>query len=353
MSDKHSRTERASAKKREKARGDGQVFRSREAAGAFAFLLTVAGFLAIRARVGTSLGRTMEFYFNAPAWLEDTPIRIERLCMDAARDGFLMSSPLMALAITASIAGNVLQSRPTFTAKPFAPNPSRLFSTKKLTQAFSLTGVSNLVRGVLGLSALTLAGWSVLSPQISAFGRLPELETLALTYWVSGLVTQLLIRAVLIFAVIGAIDYVLSYRQHEDSMKMTKQEVKEEHKQIEGSPEIKLRIRKAQRAMARQRMMAMVPQATVVVTNPTHVAVALYYNPVESPAPQVVAKGKGELAQRIREIARQHSVPIHEDPPLARALYPVELGVTIPAELFTAVAEVLAYLVRSTGLRLQ
>ena len=168
----------------------------------------------------------------------------------------------------------------------------------------------------------------------------------------SELVFRLLVRSSVVFALVAVVDYLLKYRQFENQLKMTKHDVKEEHKQMEGDPQIKAKIRRLRRAAAQQRMMAAVPQATVVITNPTHVAVALSYDMETSPAPRVVAKGKGELALRIREVARKNSVAVHEDPPLARALYPTDVGGVIPAELYRAVAEILAHLVRVSGVRL-
>ena len=258
----------------------------------------------------------------------------------------------MAAAIVASIVANVVQSRPTFTTEPFKFDLNRIFTFSKITGIFSFSGMSNLIRGVFGLTALTIAGWSVIGPAIPTLPVLTQFTPAQLAAWTADLVARLFIRAAAIFIILAVIDYVLSYRQHEESMKMTKQEIKEEYKQIEGDPAIKKRIKKAQLSMAQRRMMAEVPKATVVVTNPTHVAVALAYQRGANPAPRVVAKGKGELALRIRDVARRHGVVVYEDPPLARALYPVELGAVIPTELYKAVAEVMAYLVRVSAMRL-
>ena len=348
MSDKHSRTERATSKRREKAFEEGQVLRSREATAAFAFISTIGAFLAARGLIAQNLLASMEYFFSDTTWIRP----VDDMAAEAGRRAFSMGGPLFAVAIGASVAGSLLQGKATWTAVPFTPKPERLFSPSKLVQAFSLSGVSNLVRGVIGLVALTIAGWWVLAPELPRLSRIPELEPLGITLWGSGLIVQLLVRAAVIFAVIGAVDYILSYQQHEKSLRMTKHEVKEETKQLEGNPQIKARIKRLQRAMAKKRMMAAVPQANVVIVNPTHFSVALAYDPISSPAPRVIAKGKGELALRIREIARKNDIVIYEDPPLARALYGVEVDAMIPAELFGAVAEVLAYLVRAARMRL-
>ncbi len=148
----------------------------------------------------------------------------------------------------------------------------------------------------------------------------------------------------LIFLVIAAADYIFQKQEHKKNLKMTKQEVKDESKQTEGDPQIKSRIRSLQIQMARNRMMQAVPKADVVITNPTHYAVALMYQADKDQAPRVVAKGQNHIALRIKELAQEHDVPIVEDPPLAQALYKtVEIDREIPARFFQAVAEVLAY----------
>jgi flagellar biosynthetic protein FlhB len=150
--------------------------------------------------------------------------------------------------------------------------------------------------------------------------------------------------------VLAALDYIYQRWQHEESLKMTKQEIKDERKQTEGDPQVKSRIRSLQRQAAYQRMMAEVPKSDVVITNPTHLAVALRFDPAEMAAPRVTAKGADFIAERIRDIARESNVPIVENKPLAQALYKMaELGDYIPVDLYRAVAEVLAYVYRLKG----
>ncbi|MBY0373481.1 MAG: EscU/YscU/HrcU family type III secretion system export apparatus switch protein [Bryobacteraceae bacterium] len=167
------------------------------------------------------------------------------------------------------------------------------------------------------------------------------------------LISELLRSAAFLFLLLGLIDYAREYRRYHDSLKMSKQEIKEEHKESEGRPEVKQRMRRLQREYSRRRMMADVEKATAVITNPTHYAVAIRFDFAEMAAPRVVAKGKNYLAKRIRERAAAHEVPLVENPPLAQALYrSVRVGDEIPAHLYKAVAEVLAYLYRLMGHRL-
>jgi flagellar biosynthetic protein FlhB len=157
----------------------------------------------------------------------------------------------------------------------------------------------------------------------------------------------IVIRVVIALLIISLLDYLYQRYEYEKKLKMTRQEVKEERKQMDGDPQIKSRVRSLQREMARRRMMQEVPKATVVVTNPTYIAIAIRYEPDEMQTPKVVAKGKRLMAQRIRELAVNAGIPIVEDKPLARAMYDkVEAGSDIPVEFFTAVAEVLAYVYR-------
>lgn len=345
---KHSRTERATPQKRKKAREKGQIFRSKEVSGALGFIATATGVWWLGARVERGLVTTMSYLFSHSADLSSPVSELTALALSRASS---IGLPFMALAFCFSVGGTLAQSLPVVTFEKFKPDVKRLFSISKITQMVSLSGLANLARGVLGLSALTISGFSVLIPELSTVSTLPTMGVPALGAWVAGLILRMLFRACVIFALIAVLDYVLNHRQHEDQLKMTKQEVKEEHKQLEGDPQIKARVRRLQRIAARKRMMSMVDEATVVITNPTHVSVALIYDAEISPAPKVVAKGKGDIAKRIRDRARQNGIVIYEDPPLARALYTVDLGSVIPAELYKAVAEVLAHLVRVRALQ--
>jgi flagellar biosynthetic protein FlhB len=185
-------------------------------------------------------------------------------------------------------------------------------------------------------------------------GRLAGMDAAALTGWVGGKIWDVALKASLALLGLAVLDAVYQRFTFERQLRMTKEEVKEEYKRTEGNPTIKRKIRERQKALAQRRMMQEVPKASVVVTNPTHVAVALRYDPATMDRPYVVAKGTDEWALRIREAARRHGVPIVENPPLARRLHQmVDLGEAIPEVLFQAVAEVLAYVYQLKGWRLE
>lgn len=204
----------------------------------------------------------------------------------------------------------------------------------------------DLVKTLLVATIVGAVAWSAIHTVVADAGTLAlsHPSTAAAIGWEH--VRGFLMRAVIAMLALAGADVGLQKWRHLQSLKMTKQEVKDDHKLAEGSPEIKARVRRAQREMTRKRMLAAVPTATVVITNPTHFAVALTYERGQA-APEVVAKGADHLAARIRALAREHGVPIVENPPLARSIYGrAEVGDRIPAELFEAVAEVLAYLIR-------
>jgi flagellar biosynthetic protein FlhB len=224
-----------------------------------------------------------------------------------------------------------------------APKLSRLNPLKGIRRTFGTQAVWETLKAMLKVAVIALVLWSVvrkLVPTLMLSGSLP---VLAIVDTVSGSALALLRSAAVAGLVLAGADYAFIRRKTNKSLKMSKQEVKEEHRQSEGDPQMKGAIRSKQLAMSRSRMMAEVPTADVVMVNPTHVAVALRYEPGRS-APRVVARGAGTVAQRIREVAVEHRVPLVHDPPLARALYhEVDLGKEIPSELYTAVARVLAF----------
>ncbi len=238
-----------------------------------------------------------------------------------------------------------------------APDIKRLNPLSKIT---GLPG-QNFPIFVQALLLLPLIGavlyWE-LSENLNAFLELPWLDPRTALTRIGLTLSTLLWRAAALFFLIGVIDLVWQRRRYKNQLRMTKQEIREEHKEQEGNPQIKARVRRIQRDMARKQMMKEVPKATAIIVNPTHYAVAIQYILPAGPgepgsAPRVVAKGKNYLAGRIRKLANEHQIPIVENPPLARALYKsVNVGQEIPAHLYRAVAEILAYIYRLMGGRL-
>lgn len=226
------------------------------------------------------------------------------------------------------------------------PDFNRLSPMSRLKE-LPAQNLTSLVQALILLPLLFAAVWAVAADQASLFMKIPFMPLRHGAALVSSSLLDLLWKVTGLFVVWGAIDLFRQRRRYMREMRMTKQEIREEYKQSDGNPEIKMRIRRLRRDLLRRKMMSEVPKATAVIVNPTHFAVAIRYNVQDMAAPKVVAKGKNFLALRIRQKALEHQVPVIENPPLARALYKsVDVGQEIPAHLYRAVAEILAYIYR-------
>jgi len=337
------KTEPASPRRLEQAREEGQVPQSRELS---AFLVLIAGSGALwvggswlAQRISGAVSRGLTFgrdeAFDATA--------LPALFLHEAGEALATLGPLLLILVVAALAGPFTMGGLNFSSKALAPDWTRLDPLKGFGRMFSMHSVGELVKGIL--KALLVGGvvaWVVLHEKDQVFALIGQpveagLHAMGQTILFSTLVI------VASMALIVTLDVPFQLWQYHSKLRMTKEEVRKEMKEMEGDPQLKARIRSQQREIARRRMMAAVPKAQVVVTNPTHFAVALAYDE-KMPAPRVVAKGRGAIAQRIREIAQEHNVPLLEAPPLARALYAhTDLDQAIPPALFRAVAEVMAY----------
>ena len=337
------RTESPSQRRLEKAREEGQVARSRELA-TFLLLLAAAGAFSwmgasLVQQIGGSLRSGLTISHREAFEVGSLGQRLHTLSLDA----LWTVLPLLLLLLAVSLAAPLLLGGWLFSVKAFSPNFGRLSPLSGLKRMFSLHGLGELVKAVAkSLVVGALAVWVLWDAR-------DELLGLGAFNIVDGLDHLGDLLSITFFALIGGLaliaiaDVPLQLYQHHSKLKMTRQELRDEARETEGDPAVKGRIRSLQREAARKRMMAQVPKADVIVTNPTHYAVALSYTE-SMRAPRVVAKGSALVAQRIREIAAEHRVPILEAPPLARALFRhTELGDEIPASLYEAVALVMAY----------
>jgi flagellar biosynthetic protein FlhB len=342
MAEKEDKTEPGTQKKRDEARTNGQIVRSRDLVS----LAVMSGIL-------------FTLYFTGRAFMENMSrmmgdmlsLRygrdLSRVLNVAATETFWMLAPLFIIAALAAILASVVQGGVVF--KPLTPSFEKLNPLKGLQKLFSLEGLMETAKSFLKLTVGVLVFYIVINQVMS---YLPPLAAMDVKD-VLPVAMDIIVRAVLyglgFFAVIAAIDYLNQWWQFERSLKMSKEEIREESKESEGDPLLKARIRSLQRDAARRRMMHEVPKATVVITNPTHLAVALKYEKGGLAAPRVIAKGAGVIASNIRDIARRHGIPLVEDKPLARALYKLELDSAIPQELYKAVAKILAYIYKLRG----
>lgn len=338
------RTEPASERRREQAREEGQVARSHELS-TLALLLAAGGGLWFMGNgLADKLSALMHHGMQFERALAFDPDLVLLRLKQSSLDVLLAFSPLFVLLVLAGIASALLLNGWLFSLKPLLPDFSRLDPLQGLARIASWHGVIEMLKAI-GKALLVggVAAWVIWRNSGAMLSLTAEPLASGMAHLVQLLGTSFLVMAGSM-ALIVVIDIPFQIWDHEKKLRMTREEVRQESKETEGDPQLKAHIRSQQRELARRRMMAEIPKADVVVTNPTHYAVALRYQEGAMRAPRVVAKGAHLLAARIRELAAEHRVPVLEAPPLARALYRhADLGDEIPAALYTAVAEVLAY----------
>ena len=347
----HERSEKATPKKREDARQKGQFARGAELPAALSFLAAVSTlYLFSSTIIGQVNGsiRASALQIAQAGRLTDTDIHL--MFLEGGRTLAYLTVPIALVALSAALTGNFAQGGFSFTAKPFLQGASKLNPVGNLKRIFGPDALVNLVKSLLKLCFIGSVAYGVLSPLLTEAPTLINAPLHTVAVKLGDILFSLAFRCGSALLVLAAGDYGYAYYKHEKSLRMTKQEIKDEYKQQEGDPMIKGLRRRAARALAQRRSIADVPTATVIITNPTHFAVALRYDRDRDAAPTVVAKGADNLASKIREIAREHNIPLVENPPLARGLYKVvEPKQTIPVEFFGAVAEVLAFVYRRRG----
>ena len=342
-SDSEDKTEEATARRLDKAREEGQIVMSREVVGLVAFSAGLLGMVFGLPPLGQELMRGMRAIFE-----QSHQLRIDLATREMLRLGLLAALPVMVMGLVGAIAGAMLQSKGLFSATSLAPKFSKISPIAGLKRLLGPEGLIELLRTLIKLSVVGAALWWALGdPQeLRASLSIGPADLLMLMVRAS---TDLVIAALIAFAVIALADYFVVRFRHLRRLRMSRQELREEMKDTEGDPHIKARIRSIRMGRARQRMMAAVPTAAVVVTNPTHYAIALAYDEKSQAAPKIVAKGADAVAARIRAVAEEAGVPLVSNPPLARALFKQELETEIPAEHYQAVAEIIAYVWRLRG----
>lgn len=341
------RTERATGRRREQARRKGQVARSQEVNGAVLLLVGMAVLVASGGHFVRVMGRNAAFLLGESHALQAAGFGGVRELLVANLEVLVTAlAPLLLAVVVTAFGANVMQVGFHASAEALAFRAEKLNPITGMKRFFRKTMFFDLVKNVVKISLIALLAWWTISGLIAELASTPLVSVPGVVAAGKGGFVKLMARLVAFAALIALLDWFWQKHQYEENLKMSKYEVKQEFKELEGDPQIKARIRGLQFEMARKRMLADVPTADVVVTNPTHYAVALKYE-AGGAAPTVVAKGQDHLAAVIRKIARKSRVPVIENKPLARALYrAVEVGKTIPEDLYQAVAEVLAYVYR-------
>ncbi len=356
-SDAGDRTEPATAKKLNDARKEGQVAKSSEIVNS---VMLISFFVVLRVTVGFMAEQLMDGFPNfynristlAVSKQVDTSLgAVNSLFQEGILELIIAVIPVFAAGFLIAFIGNVVQVKLVVTAKPLMPKFSKLNPINGFKRMFSLQSLINLMKSVLLVAIIGLVSISTIKDNYGLLMNIMDYSLTDAVIQIGTMVLDLAIKISAIYLAVGFVDLIYQKRKFAKDMRMTKQEVKEEFKQTEGDPQIKGQIRRRMREASQRRMMQQLPEADVVITNPTHLAVAIKYD-VESrlSAPIVIAKGEDYLAQKIKEVAGEYDIEIVENKPLARALYyNVDIGAEIPQELYEAVAEVLAFVYQLKG----
>jgi len=344
------KTEEPTPKRLEDARRKGQVASSREVNHWFIILAGAVSFMALAPGMSNRIIRAISRFVTEPDLIITSPAGIGLALKGMLGEVLLAVLPVIMLLVIAAILAGVVQSGLVFSGERIKPELSKISIAKGAKRLFSLKSVAEFVKSVL---KLIVVGGVVTLLFIPIFEDLSSITTMPIAATMTllqSLAVRLFIGVLAVMSVIAIIDFIYQRFEHIKSMRMSRQEIKDELKQTEGDPQVRARLRQIRTERARRRMMAAVPEADVVITNPTHFAVALKYDPQEMSAPRLVAKGADAVAERIREVARDHNVPLVENPPLARSLFAsVDLEQEIPTEHYKAVAEIISYVFQLKG----
>jgi len=349
MADDQEKTEEPTSKKKEDARKEGNVAKSQDVSGV---VTLVIGVVVLIFYLKFVLYKIMGFYVYYLSFFSHqfTTKDIISLFMRSILEVLMLLAPIALAIMLAGIIGNVAQFGFLFTTKAIMPKFSKLNPISGLKNLFSKKKIFEGIKMTLKVAIAFFVGFKLFLGWLQEIPKLELFDLMTQIKWLTDKAIILAFTMIGVFIVFAAIDFAFQKYSYTKSLKMSKQEIKDEMKNSEGNPEIKAKIRQIQMKMASQRMMGEIPKADVVVTNPTHYAVAIRYNREEDRAPKVIAKGVDHLAQRIKEIAREHDIMVVENKPLARQLYAdVELEQEIPENLYKAVIELLVYVYKTKG----
>ncbi|WP_434564190.1 flagellar biosynthesis protein FlhB [Thermoanaerobacterium thermosaccharolyticum] len=347
------KTEPATPKRRQDAKKKGQVFQSREVTSA---IITIAGFLVIYFTVQNSIGEIMnliKYLFLNYGGASDNTFTVNGIykLFEIILTVFLkLILPTVATVFLVALVSTYAQVGFVFTSESLNIKLERLNPLEGIKRMFSRRTILELLKAVVKIGILGYVMYSFLIGQYKGIPQLLDMSVQDLIKYSLNIFGGILLRISIVLIVLGVVDYIFQWRDYESNLRMSKEDIKEEFKETEGNPQIKSEIKKKQRQISMRRMMQNIKKADVVITNPTHIAVALMYDNEINDAPVVVAKGQDYIAQRIKEEAIKYSIAIVENKPLAQSLYKTtDIGDSIPPELYKAVAEVLAYVYSLRG----
>ncbi len=338
------KTERATPKRKQEAREKGNVPRSIEVNSAAILLIVSLAFLILGNHLYRNLLSIMAKVLGHLNSISVTTASFPVLMRDGGIAFTVLMGPILLSIIVAGIVSNVIQSGLVFSGHSIEPKLEKISPASGFKRLFSLRSLEELIKNILKMLIIGYIGYVTLRGEQSHFLDLIDQDVAQILAFIASISLKLCVRVGVVFILLAILDFAYQKYEYEKNLKMTKQEVKDEYKQIEGDPLIKSRIRSMQRERARHRMFQDVPQADVVIVNPTHVAVALKYDPEKMSAPKVVAKGMRKIAEKIKQVAREHNIPVVERPLVARMLYKsANVGDEVPADLYQLVAEILAH----------
>jgi len=338
------KTEQATSKRRQDAREKGQVAKSRELASVVVLGACLVYFYFGASAMANRLMELMRISFRKSGQMAITIDNVQPLLTDLAFQTFVLLAPFLLVTMTAGLMINIMQVGILFSSEAITPKLSKIDPLKGLQRLFSLRSLVELIKNILKIAIVGFVAYLTIRSESDNFLPLVNLGVTDILGYIGEVSFKILYNTCWILFILAILDYGYQKWEHERSLKMSVKEIKEENKQTEGDPLIKGRIKRLQREMARKRMMAAVPKADVVITNPTHLAIAIRYAPEAMNAPCVIAKGADFLAEKIKEIARNSGVPIIENKLVAQVLYKMTaVEQAIPENLYKAIAEILAH----------
>ncbi|MBI4734041.1 MAG: flagellar biosynthesis protein FlhB [Rubrobacteridae bacterium] len=344
MADKDGRTERATPKRRSETRKKGQVARSMEINSALVILAIFFALKMLGQNLFSDLKDLVVYFLSSSSTIDLTEKNVSLLFMNVSIYVLKMILPIVLIAAVAGIIASIAQTGFMMTLKPLAPKLSKISPKTGIKRMFSSKSVVDLLRSLIKIAIISYLAFSIIRDRYPEINQTINMDLYGIIITFTSIAYELGLKTGIALLILAIVDYFYQKYSFEQSIKMTKQEVKEEHKQAEGDPRVKSMIKRKQFEMSMRRMMQAVPTADVVITNPVHLAIAIKYDVSEMSAPRVIAKGQRLIAERIKELARENDVPVVEDKPLARSLFKnVEVDQEIPVDLYKAVAEVLAY----------
>lgn len=348
--DKSQKTEEPTQKKLDDSRKKGEIANSREVSHWFMILAATIIVALMAPSLSTDVKLVLQKFLAMPHAMPVEKGNVAMIIGDVAAEiGFIMIIPVI-LFLAAAFGSAVVQGGLIVAVERITPKLDRASPLAGMKRLFSLKSVVEFVKGIMKITIVGAVATMLVLPYFEGLEQLVMMEMTGAAAVLHSLVSRLLVGVLAVVTVIAVVDFLYQRFEHMKQMRMSHQEIKDEFKQTEGDPMIKGRLRQIRQERARQRMAAAVPEASVVITNPTHFAVALKYELDEMDAPVLLAKGQDFLALKIREIAEEHGIPIIENPPIARALYAgVEVDQEIPPEHFKAVAEIIGYVFRLKG----